>query len=366
MMSRTFHYPSLRRVGLTSLLTAVPLLLFLLTGCLGSTSQAATLPTLRPTAVLPPSPPPTETLAPTTTASPVPTSTPTVPPTATPSPAPTSTPWPTPTATAVPPGEQINGLTKDTFIILPMVVENNIRDIYAAGQALGRDPQAFSKLGDSGMATPDFLMRFDQRVFDLGDYAYLQPTLDYYKGSFMHYGAALHIGLHATAVFLTDLVTEEMCDDYEPMLTCEFRLHDPSILLIGLGTNDESNEFDDRMEKIVAYTIDNGVIPVLVTKADRHEGEDNRNNNDVRRIAQKYHVPLLDFDVLAATLPDRGLGADGIHLTHYGPFEYTSPEAFERGYSVYNLATLMMLDEIRRVLATDTAVIPAGISTLPK
>lgn len=229
-------------------------------------------------------------------------------------------------------------------------MQNHIREIYAAGQEMGRDPQAFSKLGDSGMATPDFLMRFDQRVFDLGNYAYLQPTIDYYKGSFVHYGAALHIGLHATAVFLTDLVTEEMCDDYEPMLTCEFRLHDPSILLIGLGTNDESDEFDDRMEKIVAYTIDNGVIPVLITKADRHEGEDNRNNNDVRRIAEKYQVPLLDFDALAATLPERGLGADGIHLTHYGAFEYTSPEAFERGYSVYNLATLMILDDIRQVL----------------
>lgn len=359
------RHHSLRHVGLKSLLTAVTLLLLALTACLARPAQTAELPTLRPTAVVP-------TFTPSPTVTPPPTSAPTTSPTVTPI-TPTSTPtqMPSPTTiapspTAVPPGSPINGLTKETFIILPPLVQNNIRTIYAAGLEMGRRPQAFSKLGDSGMATPDFLMRFDQRLYDLGDYAYLQPTIDYYKGSFVHYGAALHLGLHATAVFLTDLVTEEMCDEFENMLACEFRLHNPSILLIGLGTNDESDEFDDRLEKIVAYTIDNGVIPVLITKADRHEGEDNRNNNDVRHIAARYHVPLLDFDLLAATLPNRGLTIDNTHLTHYGPFEYTSPEAFERGYSIYNLATIMMLDEIRRVLAEDTAVSPAGISTLPR
>lgn len=344
-MTPTTHRPILTLFGSIGLVTAV--LLLLLSGCAAPPSQAAALPTLRPTAVLPtatasPTPPP----APTATPSPTMTSTPTS------TPQPTATPPPTavPSPTLVPPGDQINGLSKDTFIILPTAVQNHVRQIYAAGQEKGRSPQAFSKLGDSGAATPDFLMRFDQRTFDLGDYAYLQPTIDYYKGSFVHFGAALHIGLHATAVFLTDLVTEEMCNDFEDMLSCEFRLHNPSILLIALGTNDESDEFDDRMEKIVAFTIDNGIIPVLITKADRHEGEDNRNNIAVRRIAARYKVPLLDFDLLAATLPNRGLTVDNTHLTHYGPFEYTSPEAFERGYSVYNLATLMMLDDLRHLL----------------
>ena len=336
----------LPRLGFIGLFTAV--ILLVLSGCAPHASQAATLPTLRPTAV---SPQDTATATaaalPTSTPSPTATHTPTI----TPSPPPTSTPTIAPSPTAVPSSQQINGLTKDTFIILPTAVQNHIREIYAAGQEMGRRPQVFSKLGDSGAATPDFLMRFDQRTFDLGDYAYLQPTIDYYKGSFVHFGAALHIGLHATAVFLTDLVTEELCNDFEDMLSSEFRLSNPSILLIALGTNDESDEFDDRMEKIVAFTIDHGVIPVLITKADRHEGADNRNNNDVRRIAAKYNVPLLDFDLLAETLPNRGLTTDNTHLTHYGPFEYTSPEAFERGYSVYNLATIMMLDEIRRVLA---------------
>lgn len=355
----TFHRRHVTpRVVLPGLLTAVILLII---GCQTlATKPVSDLPTLRPTAVVP-----TATSAPTRTSADAPTSAKA--PTSTPMPTsqPTRQPINTPPATLVPPGEQINGLNKETFIILPTAVRNNIRAIYAAGQNLGRRPQAFSKLGDSGAATADFLMRFDQRTFDLGDYAYLQPTIDYYKGSWVHFGAALHVGLHATAVFLPDLVTEELCLPTEHMLACEFRLHNPSILLIALGTNDESDQFDDRLEKIVAYASENGVIPVLITKADRHEGEDNRNNNDLRRIAAQYNVPLLDFDQLAATLPNRGLGADNVHLTHYAPFEYTSPEAFQYGYSVFNLATIMMLDEIRAALTQETAVSSFDISTLP-
>jgi hypothetical protein len=107
------------------------------------------------------------------------------------------------------------------------------------------------------------------------------------------------------------------------------------------------------MEKIVNYTMERGIIPVLITKADRFEGEDNRNNNSLRRIAAKYQLPLVDFDLLANTLPDRGLGHDGIHLSWYGPFEYTSPEPFERGYPMLNLATIMMLDKIHQAIEAE-------------
>ncbi|MBK8989155.1 MAG: SGNH/GDSL hydrolase family protein [Chloroflexi bacterium] len=363
-MSRLHCRHAINMLPLTALFTAVTLLL---AGCQTLAAQpAADLPTLHPTAVLP-----TATLQPTTQPTAQPTTQPTIQPTTNPTSQPTTTPTryhtytSSPTPTPIPPGAQINGLPKTAFIVLPTAVQTNIRAIAAAGQTMDRRPQAFAKLGDSGAATADFLMRFDQRVFDLGDYAYLQPTLDYYKGSWVRFGAALHVGLHGTAVFRTELVTEPRCNPNEHMLACEFRLHNPSILLIALGTNDQSDQFDDRLEKIVTYAIDNGVIPVLITKADRYEGEDNRNNNDVRRIAAQFNVPLLDFDLLADTLPNRGLGSDNIHLTHYERYEYVSPEAFQRGYSVYNLAVIMMIDEIRAVLTQETAVPSFDISTLP-
>jgi len=162
----------------------------------------------------------------------------------------------------------------------------------------------------------------------------------------------LIVGLHATSVFSPDLLNPEMCDveQDDNMLDCEFRLHNPSMILIGLGTNDEHELFQDRMGKIVEYSMEQGVIPVLITKADRHEGEDNRNNISIRQIAAQYEVPLIDFDKLADTLPNRGLGHDNVHLTEYAYYKYSEPEAFDSGYSILNLSTIMMLDALRDTL----------------
>lgn len=332
-------------------ITAV-LILLLLTACNAATQQVSAA--VKPTAVPLPTQaeiatvPPTATTSPTATA----TNTPTVTPTNTPTSTPTETATATPSPTVIPPGEQVNGMPVDEFVILPPEVQAHILEIYALGQEKERRPNAFSKLGDSGAASPDFLVRFDQRTYDLAQYAYLQDTIDYYDKSFQHFGATLKNGLHATAVFAPDLMNLEICDpEFDTdMLDCEFRLHNPSILLIALGTNDQSDQFEPRMEKIVNYVMDRGIIPVLITKADRFEGEDNRNNISLRKLAATYNLPLVDFDILADTIPERGMGHDGVHLSWYGPYEYTSQEPFERGYPMLNLATIMMLDKIHETI----------------
>ncbi|MBE2220663.1 MAG: hypothetical protein IAF02_03935 [Anaerolineae bacterium] len=347
---RPTHYA----LGLTAVLFIF--LAISTTACSSATQEVAAaisptqipLPTQAEVATVPP----TETAIPSPTATEKPSSTPTHTPTVTP----TDTPTATPSPTAIPPGELVNGLHVDEFVILPPDVQAHILEIYALGQEKERRPNAFSKLGDSSAASPDFLVRFDQRTFDLAQYAYLQETIDYYDKSFQRFGATLKNGLHATAVFAPDLINLEICDlEFDTdMLDCEFRLHNPSILLIALGTNDQSDQFEPRMEKIVNYTMERGIIPVLITKADRFEGEDNRNNISIRRLAEKYQLPLVDFDILANTLPNRGMQEqDNVHLTWYGPFEYTSPEPFERGYPMLNLATIMMLDKIHNTIQAE-------------
>ncbi len=89
-------------------------------------------------------------------------------------------------------------------------------------------------------------------------------------------------------------------------------------------------------------------MPLLATKADRFEGGDNVNNDIIRKIAADFYVPLLEFDLLADTLPGRGLGPDNVHLTFLEPLDYSSPEIFTVGYPVHNLASLMTLDAVRR------------------
>ncbi len=51
---------------------------------------------------------------------------------------------------------------RDIAVMSPEVVAN-VRAIYAHGQTLGRDPRAFSKLGDSLVLTDHYLTRFDSR-----------------------------------------------------------------------------------------------------------------------------------------------------------------------------------------------------------
>ncbi len=322
-----------------------------------------------------PAPAPTDTPAPTpsdvptATPSPVaPTNTPALEPTATPehstamattaptpTPPPTATAEPAPTATPTPPST-LNGVPYSDFIIMDDETKAHVREIYVRGQEMGRDPHAFSKLGDSLIANPYFLRVFDQKdpnlgTYNLGDYAFLQDVIDYYAGSFDRYGVGIHVGLHTWSVFDPMWANKKWCKPNENLLDCEIRLNNPSVMLVLLGTNDDAPQvtFETSYDKIVSHIIDQGVAPVLFTKADRFEG-DNRNNESIKKIAEKYKVPLVDFDKLADTLPNRGTGPDNIHLSIAPSNDYTDPNTFRYGNTVHNLATLIMLDRVRAAL----------------
>ena len=279
----------------------------------------------------------------------VPTASPTIPPT----PVPTMTATSLPTDTPEPAGPTptpiiLNGVSTEDVIIMDDETIDHIREIFALGQELGRDPNAFSRVGASIVATHHFLGRWDTGPYDLGPYIHLQPVIDHYQGSYSHVGNAAIQGLTALAVFSPTWASEEDCLPNENVIDCEFRLHNPSILLIALGTNDKWDTvgFDKNLRRLVEHAIAQGIIPVLATKADRFEGEDNRNNEIIRQIAADYHLPLLDFDLIAATLPGRGMGDDDVHLTIFDYYDYNMDLAFVSGYGLYNLTALMMLDQI--------------------
>jgi hypothetical protein len=246
----------------------------------------------------------------------------------------------------------VNGIQVDKIVVMSDEVKENVRQIHARGQALGRNSHGFSKLGDSLIATPSFLTQFDTGNYNLGDFAYLQPTIDYYAGSYERYGVALRPGLHAWGVFDPLWANKEWCQANEDLLACEFRLNNPSVLLVLLGTNDAGNPpgFDYNMRKVIEYSIENGVIPIIVTKADRFEGPDNTNNEILRQIAADYLVPLWDFDLVAGTIPGRGLMEDQVHLTVFVENDYTMPEAYQTGTGVHNLTGLMVLDAVRQAI----------------
>lgn len=287
--------------------------------------------------------PPTPQVEPTATAEPSPT------PLATATPAPTATPEPTPTPG---PDRMINGVPFDAIVNLDEATQTRVREIVAAGQALGRDRHAFSKLGDSAVLTDHNLTRFDNpRYYQLGPYVALQETIDHFAGSFARYGVGARVGLTAIGSFDPMWADKEWCLPEETVLTCEIRLHNPAFMLVRLGTNDgNSVAFEENLRRIVEVSIENGVVPVLMTKADRWDGPDDLNNQAIRRVAADYHVPLTDFDLLAGTLPDRGLGEDHAHLSVYTANDYADPETYRHGYPMSDLSTLVMLDALRKLV----------------
>jgi hypothetical protein len=233
-------------------------------------------------------------------------------------------------------------------------VKEHVREIFANGQTLGRNPKAFSKVGDSTIENPHFLARFDEGPYNLGQYAYLQAVIDYYAGSFGRQGMAVRRGLHSWSVMDPLWADKTNCQANEAPIPCEFRLHSPSVLLIRLGSNDVGSPagFEQNLRKLVRYSIENGVIPVLGTKADRIEGPGNINNDIIRKAAADLKVPLWDFDLVAQTLPGSGLDYDSVHMTFFYEHDYTLPKAFQRGHAVHNLTALIVLDEVWKVVAS--------------
>ncbi|MCB0032840.1 MAG: SGNH/GDSL hydrolase family protein [Anaerolineales bacterium] len=264
-----------------------------------------------------------------------------------PSPSPEPSPTETPDPLAL-----LNGVPVDQIVVLPDETIAHMKTVFAEGQARGRDPHRFSKLGDSVIANGDFLTRFDAAgAYTLGPYDYLQPTIDYYPGSWDRYGVGIRIGLSAWGVFDPMWADKEWCEPNEAMIDCEFRLNNPSVVIIHLGTNDTNESFEKFLRQTVQHSLDNGVIPILLTKADRYESylyeEENRNNNIIRQVAADFKIPLVDFDIVADTLPNRGLKDDNIHLNGPLQHDYNLEEAYTKGHTVHNLAVLLMMERIR-------------------
>jgi len=68
------------------------------------------------------------------------------------------------------------------------------------------------------------------------------------------------------------------------------------------------------MRKIIEYSIEQGVIPILTTKADNKE-EDGSINATIARLALEYQVPLWNFYAAVDPLANNGLQEDMAHLT---------------------------------------------------
>mgnify|MGYP001046629049 CR=1 FL=1 len=76
--------------------------------------------------------------------------------------------------------------------------------------------------------------------------AALQPVIDYFAGSFDRTSLAAKNGLTASGV-MTPLWNDwKESGTSQTPLDCEYRIHNPSHVIISLGTNDANASLNDR------------------------------------------------------------------------------------------------------------------------
>lgn len=220
------------------------------------------------------------------------------------------------------------------------------RAVLQDGLARGRNPRAFSKLGDCESQAYWFLGELDEpvKVYSLGPYEDdLAPVVAYYGGSFKRSSLAAQPGFSAASLMAPIWADKKQCEKGETPIACEFRIHNPLVTFIMLGSNDASNPktFEGHMRRAIEYSLEQGVLPILGTKADNVEG-DHRINSTIARLAYEYELPLWNYWLAVQDLPNDGLQEDGVHLT-FGSIRFDDPAMMKTGWTVRNLNALQVL-----------------------
>ena len=317
-----------------------------LSGCTASPSASSAIPSASPAT----GGPDLTASAPSATAAPTSTLTPADPATPTPSQALTAAAVPGPTSIPTSVATPDTRLTPTDWQQWPIIptLSAHARQVLQDGLAAGRNPRAFAKVGDCETSTDWFLVDFDRgaRYYNLGPYTSLQPVIDYFAGSFQRISAASARGFTAASALSSLWANPETCKIGETPLACEYRLQQPSLSFIMLGTNDVNHKdtFEANLRKILDQTLADGILPVLVTKADNLEG-DQQINATIARLAYEYDVPLWNYWLAVQPLPNGGLQDDGAHLTHT-PNRFDDPINLQSAWAVRNITALQVLQVV--------------------
>jgi len=219
------------------------------------------------------------------------------------------------------------------------------REIYQRGLARGNHPNRFSKVGDCQSIVEFFLGPFDRGEYRLGEqYAYLQPTIDYFAGSFNRDSAAVWSGFNIYAILDPTWANPARCLPGESPQACEYREWQPSFVIISLEVwHGLPEDYEFNLRLVLDFWIGNDVVPILATKPSNREGNW-AINSIIARVAQEYDIPLWNFLMAAQPLRDFGLD-DGFHLT-YAQSLFDDPAAMESAWPWRNLTALQSLDAV--------------------
>jgi lysophospholipase L1-like esterase len=232
-------------------------------------------------------------------------------------------------------------------------VFDHVRAIAVEAKAAGRNPTAVLKIGDSNSE-------------GFGTDAYLKPLAGVDAGRVAAYGGNLvetwaefraSFG-NVTPVARSGFTTNDVLVG----LSSAIAMSNPGAALVMIGTNDATRlstagEFSYRLELIVNQLLDAHVVPILSTLPESMAFGDNVTthtqmcNQVIANVAERYRIPLWNFNVQLAAIPNYGLGPDRLHLS-------TSPNGgaafgsvdLQFGQNLHNLGALSMLDWYRQAI----------------
>jgi hypothetical protein len=257
---------------------------------------------------------------------------------------------PTSTPTLRPP------LAEDAWMEMPAVpteISDAMRAVYQRGLAAGNDPNRFSVIGDCQNVSSYFLAVFDKPgEFSLGEkHTYLQPTIEYYRGSYDRQSLAVKGGFNVAAILSPLRADPEACNVNESPLDCELRTWKPSVVFVSMETwwsEKPAEEYNKYMRRVIERILEVGAVPIIATKADNLEG-DHSINATIAQIAYDYNIPLWNFWAAVQPLPNHGLSSDHFHLTFARNF-FDDPVRMKSAWPWRNLTALQTLDVVRRGL----------------
>ena len=228
--------------------------------------------------------------------------------------------------------------------VIPNEIDPSLSRVYERGLRLGNDPHAFSIFGDCQTRPAEFFGAFetDPEVFESLP-PELQETVDHFKGSFTRESPTSQDGTTPGSLLWTQWHRGQFsCTFAETPVECELRVHRPSFVIIQVGTHFESRN-TEYLRKVILQLLDEGVVPILATKADNRE-KDERINRDMSMLAAEYDLPLWNFWAAVSDLPDRGLYTRDDRPLQ-GPI-YLTEEAADR----HRMTGLAALDAVWRAV----------------
>ncbi len=240
-------------------------------------------------------------------------------------------------------------------------VSSNARRIFLDGLAKGNLAHAFTRVGDSISAAPQFLTQIGSGTYQLGEYGYLGTAIRFFSGPngrgnnpFAASSMAARNGWSTESVLNPANADAGICRAGETPLACEYRVTRPAVALIMFGTNDSGGmptaTFQANLQTIVQTSINMGVIPVLSTIPPKRynpatDGRVAEFNQVIIATARAYDVPLWDYYSAMIALPDGGLSSDGVHPSTPPSGITTIFDAanLRYGYTVRNFTALQVL-----------------------